>query len=143
LEPKPLATPAPKVSATPAPKHVTRAYSERSSAVSYRGAWASASGAYGGGRVEWSKTAGSTATLRFTGTSVSWTGPVGPTRGLALVLIDGRAVARISLWRSTYQPRVVLFKRSFRTSGKHTLTIKVLSMPGHPYVAIDGFVVRS
>ena len=47
------------------------------------------------------------------------------------------------MWRSSFVPRAVLFKRSFRTSGRHTLTIKVLSMPGHPYVAIDGFIVRS
>ena len=61
----------------------------------------------------------------------------------ALVLIDGRAVARVDLWRSTFVPRAVLFKRSFGTSGRHTLTIRVLSMPSHPYVAIDGFAVTS
>jgi hypothetical protein len=37
----------------------------------------------------------------------------------------------------------VLFQRSFRATGRHTLTIKVLSTPSHPCVAIDGFTVRS
>ena len=79
----------------------------------------------------------------FTGSSVSWLGPKGPTRGLALVLLDGRAVARVNMWRSSFVARTVLFKRSFRATSLHTLTIKVLPMPNHPYVAIDGFVVRS
>ncbi len=139
----PAATPSPKAPAAPALKHVTRSYSEHSSAITYRGSWADATGAYMGGSVAWSKTAGSTVTLTFTGTSVRWVGPRGPTRGLALVLVDGRAVARVSLWRSSFVPQAVLFKRSFSTSGRHTLTIKVLSIPGHPYVAIDGFAVGS
>ena len=96
-----------------------------------------------GGNVAWSKTPGSTATFTFTGSSVSWIGPQGPTRGLALVLLDGRAVARVDLWRPSFVTRAVLFSRSFRTAGRHTLTIQVLSTPSRPYVAIDGFVVRS
>ncbi len=63
--------------------------------------------------------------------------------GLALVLIDGRAVARVNLWRSSYVAQAVLFQRTFRNTGRHKLTIKVLSSSGHPYVAIDGFTVRS
>jgi hypothetical protein len=74
---------------------------------------------------------------------VAWIGPVGPTRGLALVLLDGRPVARVSLWRSTFDPRAVLFQRSFSSSGRHRLTIRVLSSPGHAVVAIDGFRIRS
>ncbi len=88
-------------------------------------------------------TPGATATFTFTGSSVSWLGPKGPTRGLALVLLDGRAVARVDLWRSTFVARAVLFKRSFGSVGPHTLTIQVLAMPSHPYVAIDGFAVGS
>ncbi len=140
----PSATPSPKAPATPAPKHVTRTYSEHSSAIDYRGHWGDArGGGYIGGHVAWSTTPGSTATFTFSGSSVTWIGPKGPTRGLALVLVDGRAVARINLWSSSFVARAALFKRSFSTSGRHKLTIKVLSMPGHPYVAIDGFVVRS
>jgi hypothetical protein len=60
-----------------------------------------------------------------------------------VVLIDGRAVARVSLWNATFVPRAVVFKRTFKATGRHTLTIKVLSSPGHQTVAIDGFIVRS
>ena len=140
----PTPTPAPTPSVTPAPARVTRSYAEHSGAIGYHGSWGNAAGSrYKGGSVAWSKTPGSTATFTFTGSSVSWLGPKGPTRGLALVLLDGRAVARVNMWRSSFVARTVLFKRSFRATGLHTLTVKVLPMPNHPYVAIDGFVVRS
>jgi hypothetical protein len=134
----------PTPSAKPALARVTRSFSEHSSAIAYRGSWRDAlSGGYIGGSVAWSKTPGSSATFTFTGSSVRWLGPEGPTRGQALVLLDGRAVARVDLWRSSFVARATLFQRSFRATGRHTLTIKVLSMPSHPYVAIDAIVVRS
>ena len=122
---------------------VITTYGERSGAIRYRGGWADASGSgYLGGHVAWSRTPGATATFTFTGSSVAWIGPVGPTRGLALVRIDGRAVARISLWRASFDASAVRYRRSFRTSGRHTITIEVLSAPGHPVIAIDAFRVR-
>ncbi len=149
--PAPTATPAPSAAATPsnassgtaAPKPVKRHYSEGSRRIVYRGSWGNASSSgYIGGNVRYSKTAGSTATFTFTGSSVRWIGPLGPTRGRALVLIDGRAVARVDLWRSSFVARAVLFTRSFKASGKHSLTIKVLSTPGRPYVAIDQLDIK-
>jgi hypothetical protein len=140
--------PSPKVTAAPTPaptrEPATKAVSERSRAIRYRGAWSGAPhGGYMGGSVAWSKDRGATATFTFTGTSVKWVGPLGPTRGRAVVLIDGRAVARVSLWNATFVPRAVVFKRTFKATGRHTLTIKVLSSPGRQTVAIDGFIVRS
>jgi hypothetical protein len=96
-----------------------------------------------GNGVAWSTTPGATATFTFSGRSVQWIGPVGPTRGRALVRIDGKAVATVSMWSSSFDARRVLFAKRFKTSGRHTLSITVLSSPGHPYVAIDGFVVRT
>ena len=139
----PVSTPPPKPTTAPV-KHGTWFYSEHSSAVTYRGTWRDAGSAgYSGGNATFSTVPGNTATLTFTGSSVTWIGPVGQTRGRALVLIDGHAVATISLWRSGFVPQVALFARTFRSVGRHTLTIQVLSSPGHPYVAIDGYVVRS
>jgi hypothetical protein len=132
----------PTASATPAPAQATMSYSEHSVAIAYSGSWGDASnGGYIGGNVAWSKTPGSTATFTFTGSSVSWVGPAGPTRGVALVLLDGQAVARVDLWRSSFVARAELFRSSFGSVGRHTLTIEVLSMPSRPYVAIDGFIV--
>ena len=141
----PTRSPAPTAKPTSAPvKHGTWSYSEHSSAIAYRGAWRDArSAGYSGGNATWSTTPGATAAFTFTGNSVTWIGPMGPTRGRALVRIDGRAEATVSLWRSAFVPQVTLFGHAFRSVGRHTLTIEVLSSPGHPYVAIDGFVVRS
>jgi hypothetical protein len=148
--PAPSASPAPPQAATPKPtarpkvKHVTRVLSEDSRSVHYRGAWRSASGGgYIGGGVAWSTTPGATGTITFTGRSIAWIGPVGPTRGLALVRIDGKAVARVSMHSTSFDARRVLFSRKFKNAGRHTLTVTVLSAPGHQYVAIDGFVVRT
>jgi hyaluronate lyase len=155
--PTPKATPAPTPKATPKPtpkptpkathrpkRHVIRFRSEHSGSITYRGGWGNAAGSgYAGGNVTWSTSPGATATIRFTGTSVKWIGPLGPTRGRAQVVVDGRAITTVSLWRSTFVPQAVLFRRTWRTARSHTLTIRVLSSPGHPYVAIDGFTIRS
>ncbi len=141
--PKPKLTPKPTASAA-SPRHVTRTRSEHHRTVTYRGRWGNAQyPGYLGGNVTWSTAPGATARLTFTGTSVSWIGPLGATRGRALVMIDGRPAATVNLWRSGFVSRAVLFKRTFRSRGHHTLTIKVLSSPGHQNVSIDGFVVRS
>jgi Mannosyl-glycoprotein endo-beta-N-acetylglucosaminidase len=140
----PVPSAAPAVPATRAPASVTRSYSEHSAAISYRGRWGNAPySGYIGGNVAWSSSPGATATLTFTGSSVSWVGPKGPTRGVALVLLDGRSIARVDLWRPSFVARSVLFRHAFAASGRHTLTITVLSMPSRPYVAIDGFTVGS
>lgn len=146
VAPAPASAPAATPTATPTPaavRHITQFISERSAAVSYRGSWGSAAGPYRGGAVAYSTSAGATASLRFTGTQVSWVGPLGPTRGAAQVILDGRPVATVSLWRASFIGQATLFTRSFASAGPHTLTIRVLSVPGHPYVAIDGFTVRS
>jgi hypothetical protein len=140
--PTPTPVPTPRPTAPPAP--VTTTFAEDSPAIEYGGSWGDAANpAYLGRNVRWSKTPGSTATFTFTGSRVTWIGPMGPTRGLARVLIDGQPVARVSMWRSTFDARAVLFEHSFASSGRHTLTIEVLSMPSHPYVAVDAFTVRS
>jgi outer membrane biosynthesis protein TonB len=143
--PTPSPSPQAKAAPTPAPTRapVTGTASERSRTIRYRGGWDSAPHAgYMGGRVAWSKDPGATATFTFTGSSVKWVGPLGPTRGRAVVLIDGRAVARVNLWNSSFVPRAVVFKRTFKNTGRHTLTIRVLSSRGRQTVAIDGFIVR-
>jgi len=57
------------------------------------------------------------------------------------VLLDGRAFARVDLWRPTYVARSIVFRHAFHVAGRHTLTIRVLRMPSHPYVAIDELIV--
>jgi hypothetical protein len=66
-------------------------------------------------------------------------GPVGPTRGTARIYLDGKAVGKVDLRRSTFKARSVLFAKAFATSGQHTLRIVVTSS-GRP-VAIDEIIV--
>ena len=143
LIPTPMPTPKPTPKPALVVHHVTRTYAEHGGSVSYRGSWGNASGRYQGGNVAYSTRPGSTVSFTFTGSSVSWIGPLGPTRGAALVLIDGRAITTVGLWRSDFVAQAVLFQRSFKATGRHTITLKVLSTPGHPFVAVDGFVIRT
>jgi Transglycosylase-like domain len=116
---------------------------DRSPTIAYRGGWSSATHrGYADGRVRWARARGATATLRFAGSSVAWVGPVGPTRGRAIVSLDGRVVRTVDLGASRFVARRTLFTRTFPVSGPHTLTITVAGTSGRPVVAIDAFVVR-
>ena len=117
-------------------------YSEASTAITYRGTWRSASHrAYIGGAVRYATATGATASLTFTGTRVTWYGPVGPTRGQARISIDGKYVTTVNLFGSSFVARKAVFAKGWATAGKHTLAIEVVGSRGHPYVAIDQLVV--
>jgi Transglycosylase-like domain len=117
-----------------------RHYQETSAAIRYAGHWASARHTgYAGDHVRYSSTSGAKATLTFSGSRVSWVGPVGSTRGKARIRIDGVAVKVIDLYRTSFKPRVNLFTHTWAKGGKHTITIEVVGS-GRP-VAIDEFVV--
>lgn len=114
-----------------------------SASIHYNGRWNMAShSGYVGGKVHYSTSRGATASLTFTGRSITWYGPTGPTRGRAKVLIDGTAVATVDLRASTFHPKELVFSKRFATTGKHTITIVVLATAGRPNVSIDAFVVR-
>jgi hypothetical protein len=77
------------------------------------------------------------ATINFSGASVAWVGPVGPTRGQAKVYLDGSYVTTVNLYRSSFLPRRIVFARNL-ADGAHTLVITAQGTSGHPTVAIDG-----
>jgi Transglycosylase-like domain len=126
-----------------APERARHRISEKSAGIVYAGRWKTARHhAYAGDAVRYSTSAGATATFAFTGTKVTWYGPVGPTRGKARVSIDGKVVRTVSLRRAGFSAHAALFTRSWSKLGAHTLTIEVLGTKSHPMVAIDEFVVR-
>lgn len=117
---------------------------ESNATIAYSGNWATARHAgYSGDRVKYAKAAGATATVTFTGTKVTWIGPVGPTRGKARVSVDGVVVKTVNLYAGGFRAQKALFSASFPTAGEHILTITVLGTPGHALVAIDGFAIAS
>jgi hypothetical protein len=115
--------------------------SDRSTSLIYRGSWGTAwSTAYLGGTVHYTRSSGSTTTLRFSGSSVAWIGPVGPGRGRSAVYLDGTYMATVDEYASSFGARRMLFVRNV-ASGTHTLVIKALGTSGRPMVAIDAFYV--
>ena len=120
------------------------AYQEGSARITYNGRWANASySGYSGGRARGSIQRNAGATFAFTGKSVSWVGPVGPTRGAAKVYVDGTYVKTVSTYASRFVASKTLFSKAFTTSGAHTLRIVIVATTGHPLVAIDKFTVSA
>lgn len=119
-----------------------KTYNERSGAITYRGSWRIARhGGYGGGAVRYATSSGASATFTFTGKSVTWNGPTGPTRGKAKIYLDNRYVKTVDLRSGSFDARATLFRRSWSTSATHTLRIVVVGTKGRPMVAIDDFKV--
>lgn len=117
------------------------AISDGSSLLRWSGSWSRVpSRNYLGGYVHSTNGRGRTATMTFSGAGIAWVGPVGPTRGRAQVFLDGSWVATVNLYRSSFQPRRIVFARNV-ADGTHTLVIKTLATRGHPTVAIDGLYV--
>jgi hypothetical protein len=136
--PAPATAPANPDSTAVAAVHI----GQSASAIAYAGGWSIARlGAYTGGQVKYSVRDGATATVTFSGRSISWIGPLGPTRGRARILVDGVAIGTVDLRRSSFRARATLFHKGWAVAGQHTLTIKVIGS-GRP-VAIDEFVVGS
>ncbi len=119
-----------------------RISNEGSNAIAYSGTWRRAQhGGYGGGTVAYATSKGASATFTFTGTSVRWSGPLGPTRGKAKVYLDGSYVRTVDLYRSSFDARSTLFRAGWKNGGRHTLKIVVVGTPGRAMVAIDDFAV--
>lgn len=117
--------------------HHGSSVSDGSSLLHWSGTWAKVSGSsYLSGYLHATSHAGPSTTIGFTGASVAWVGPVGPTRGKAKVYIDGSYVATVDMYRSSYLSRRMLFARNL-SDGSHTMTITALGTSGHPTVAID------
>lgn len=111
---------------------------ENANGVAYTGTWkrVSLSGS-SGGSVRYATAKGATAKLSFTGRSVAWVAPLGTNRGTAKVIIDGVVVATIDLGAPA-QSRMLVFSRTWLTSGSHSIKVKVL---GTGRVDLDAFIV--
>jgi len=109
--------------------------------VAYRGTWRTAAHPdYEGGGATWSDHDGATASIDFEGRSIAWLGPIGATRGRAIVRLDGKRVGTVDLAAQDFVARRVLFVATAASAGSHTLVIEV---QGSRAVAIDGFVIMA
>ena len=126
----------------PTPQAQVRIFDESSLAIEFSGGWGEAEFArYNGGQVRYAIASGATAWFTFTGTSIAWVGPMGPTRGEANVYLDEELVATVDVYASRYRPRAEIFSQAFDRLGTHTITIEVAGTPGRETIAVDEFVV--
>jgi hypothetical protein len=124
------------------PATQSQIFDESNHAIDFSGGWGQAEFArYNGGRVRYAIAAGATAWFTFSGTSITWIGPKGPTRGQAEIYIDEELVATVDVYAGRYRPRAEIFSTTFPRKGTHTITIEVIGTPGRETIALDEFVV--
>lgn len=115
--------------------------SEASSRIAYAGSWNwTYSTSYLGGKAKYTKQVDATATYTFTGSSIAWIGPMGPTRGKVKIYLDGTYMGIVDLYRSSFDARRVIWVRSLEP-GTHTVIVRSLGTSGRPTVTIDSFAV--
>lgn len=120
---------------------IPSAVSDTSPTVRWTGRWGSTSyNQYLGRRAHWTKARSAYATFSFRGSSVAWVGPIGPTRGKARIILDGKLVATVDTHAPTFRARDVIWAANI-ADGAHTLRVQVLGTIGRPTVAVDGLYV--
>jgi len=117
-------------------------YQETSAGVVYSGVWRrQSSTTFSGGQSRYATRAGARATFTFTGRAVAVVAPKSASRGSAKVYIDGAYAGTVSLYRSSAASRVVVFAKSWSSSGRHTVRLVVAGTARHPRIDVDAFVV--
>jgi len=115
--------------------------------VVYGGVWYTAtSPVLSGGSGHEANMVGSTATLVFTGTGVTWISyTCSCEAGISNVYIDGKFAASVDTYSPTPQAQVPVFTIANLTSGVHILTIEVTGQfdprGQTAYVMVDAFDV--
>ncbi len=119
-----------------------RLVQQSSSAVMYGGTWyGTSSTAYSGGSAKYANVAGRSATYTFTGRSIAFVTTKAPTRGKVKIYVNGAYVATVDLYRSSTQYRVLVWQKTWSTSGTRTIKLVVVGTAGRPRIDLDAFVV--
>jgi Bacterial Ig domain len=122
-------------------------FEETDRATSYTSGWAHYVGdrPFSGGTAAFSPKTDGRATFEFVGTSVRWIGFRGPQTGIALVFLDGIAVAQIDTYSPTEEVKAVIYSAEGLQSGSHTLLIEVTGLKNPAssdfVVVVDSFDV--
>lgn len=122
---------------------------EDSSGVAFSGSWTRSDSSWGwsGGSAMQSTTAGATASITFTGTSIRWIGSRGRGMGIATVSVDGGPPREVNLFaRPTDEIHTPVVTISDLGPGQHRLTITVTgrqdSQAQGNLVVVDGFDIQ-
>ena len=117
---------------------------ETAPAVLRKGHWTiPRSPAYFGGRAISSQAASASARITFTGTQIAWVTSVGPTRGQARIYVDGVFQRTVDLRSATIAVRRIAYVRTWTSSGRHTLEVRIVGTSGRPRVDVDAFLTTA
>jgi len=121
---------------------------ETDPSVAYTGNWFPQSRAdLSGGSIVEGPDAGSTASLTFNGTGVSWIGFRADFGGIAEVYLDGVLKATVDTYSPTQQAQAVMYTASGLAAGTHTIMIRVTGTWSASaccsWIVVDAFDVTS
>ncbi len=107
-----------------------------------KGTWSpTTSPSYDGGGARSTRTVGGIARFTFTGNSFAWVSARSPVRGAASVYVNGVFAGNVDTYSTSSAARLMVFSKTWTTSAKRTVEIRVVGTPGHPRVDLDSFVV--
>ncbi len=115
---------------------------QTATSVRFAGRWSvSTSSSFSGGSARSASAAGASVSYTFSGRSIAFVSTLAKTRGRARIYIDGQYVTRVDLTSTTTIYRGIAFRRTWPTSGTHTIRIVVEGTAGRPRVDVDAFAV--
>ncbi|HEX8226606.1 MAG TPA: dockerin type I domain-containing protein [Candidatus Saccharimonadales bacterium] len=119
-------TTTPPPAPTPTPSPPAGSGSINDSTFTYTGTWATANnaGSYNGDD-RYSRSAGSTYALTFTGTQAKIYASKAPQHGILAVGVDGGAESLVDLYAATRADQQLVYTSPTLTSGSHTITARV------------------
>ena len=123
--PTPVPVPAPPPPVTPAPA-ATEWIQQDSPAVNATGSWSpNGQAVHSGGSAVLAMDAGSTVTLTFSGTGVSWVGYRDEWSGIANVYLDGVSKGSVDTYSPGSEAQATLYSVTNLANASHTLAIQV------------------
>jgi hypothetical protein len=109
------------------PSFFVGARQERSTRVSYTGQWTQVpSSSYFGGYLRYTSQDGATARTTVNARAVGLIAALGPDRGEVNIYIDGRLAETVNLYSPVVTNRVLVFRRDWDTTAKHTIKIEAV-----------------
>jgi cell wall-associated NlpC family hydrolase/putative cell wall-binding protein len=124
----------------------TTRYEQNNAALVYTGTWtASSSTSASAGSFRYADTAGSSVTVKFTGTSLAWIGKRSPVYGIAKVTLDGGDPVLVDLYDAGTVWNTLIWQTGTLAAGAHTLVIEWTSAKNDAAtdynVSVDAFDV--
>jgi hypothetical protein len=116
-------------------------YDDQSPAIVYSGGWQSAPSGFANAWLtseHYTNVQNATASLTFTGASITYVYAMHSNRGIANIYIDGVFKEQLSLWISSNTPEWQMAKTYTVSPGTHTITVQ---NAGTAYIDVDRFIV--